>query len=213
MSSATSLITPGGRREQAKEARRHEILEAGYAEFTRLGFTATRLEDVAAKAGVGKGTIYLYFDSKEKLFEAVVREHMTAPADLIRDRVANFEGSTPELLRHHLTCIYQGIRNERIPPLIAMVLGEGNRFPNLSEFFFKEMISANQQVMQSIIRRGIDRGEFRDTDVARYTQIIIAPVIFSALWRLQFEAHFPIDPDAYAQAHIDMILNGLVVKD
>ncbi|MDT8397703.1 MAG: TetR/AcrR family transcriptional regulator [Pseudomonadales bacterium] len=199
----------GNRREQAREARRLDILDAGFAEFTREGFTATRLEDVAARAGIGKGTIYLYFDSKESLFEEVVRMNLLPPVDAILDMISKFEGSTSELLTLHLHHSYAILRNEKIPALIAMVIGEGNRFPKLTDFFFREMVSANQTIIRDIIARGVRRGEFRETELSAYTQIVIAPVLISAIWKLQFESLAPIDLDAFAATHIDLILNGL----
>ena len=197
------------KREQQKEARRRAIIEAGLQAFTAQGFTATRLDDVAVRAGIGKGTIYLYFDSKEALFEEVVRENLFPAQEELESLVAQFEGSATELLTTHLRYFYAGLADDKIPPLIAMVLGEGNRFPALTEFFFREMVSGNQDIMRSIIEKGVANGEFRPTDIGRFSQILIAPVLISAIWKLQFESFAPIDLQSFAETHIDLVLNGL----
>lgn len=197
------------KRELQKEARRNEIIDAAFAEFTSRGFTSTRLDDVAERAGIGKGTIYLYFDSKESLFEEVVRQNLFPARDAAANLVAEFTGSASELLTLHLQNFYSLLKNEKVPPLMAMVIGEANRFPKLTDFIFREMISKNQEIMKSIIRRGIESGEFRETNIVTYTQILIAPAVISAIWKLQFETILPIDLDEFAQTHIDIILNGL----
>ena len=198
------------RREQQKEMRRQEILEAGFRAFTAQGFTATRLEDVAMMAGVGKGTIYLYFASKEALFEEVVRVNLFPTRDEAEQRVAEFEGSASELLESHLHYVYSRLANDKIPPLIAMVIGESSRFPQLTDFLFRELVSRTRQNMRRIIERGVTSGEFRATDIDKFTQILVAPVLIGALWKLQFEKVDPIDVQQFASAHVDLVLHGLL---
>jgi AcrR family transcriptional regulator len=119
----TSMPSPG-KRELQKEARRIAIIDAALEEFTAQGFTATKLDDVAERADIGKGTIYLYFDSKESLFEEVVRRNLLGGEEMIENFIASFEGTTSELLAAHFRGMYQFMQNDKIPPLIAMVLGE-----------------------------------------------------------------------------------------
>jgi len=131
--------------------------------------------------------------------------------DEIESRLEAFTGSAAQMLENHLRYFYARIMSdEKIPPLIAMVLGEGNRFPSLTEFFFRTVISRSQHTMRTIIERGVASGEFRRTEVATYTQIVIAPALISALWKLQFEKISPIDLNTFADTHIDIILNGLL---
>lgn len=199
----------GSKRALQKEMRRNEIIEAGLQEFTAQGFSNTRLEDVAERAGIGKGTIYLYFESKESLFEEVIRTSLFPARDEAEDLVEGFVGSAEELLTLHTQRMYTISVNEKIPELLAMVIGEGNRFPQLSDFFFKEMVGRNRELMRSIIKRGIASGEFKETGIEDYTQILIAPVLVSALWKLQFDAHAPLDMNTFAKIHIEFILRGL----
>jgi AcrR family transcriptional regulator len=201
---------PGpGKRELQKEARRVAIIDAALEEFTTQGFTATKLDDVAVRAGIGKGTIYLYFDSKEKLFEEVVRRNLLPGREIVEAFVNNFEGSAADLLATHFRNIYCFMQNEKIPPLVAMVLGEAARFPTLSRFFHEEMIRGSQDIMRRIIQRGVQSGEFRASATDVYTQLLIAPALTGAIWNLQFREVAPIDMHSYAECHIDFILRAL----
>jgi AcrR family transcriptional regulator len=209
LSRAVTPMPAPGKREQQKEARRIAIIDAALEEFTAQGFTATKLDDVAERAGIGKGTIYLYFDSKESLFEEVVRRNLLSNRDTIDSFVAGFQGSTTELLAQYFRTMYLFVQNPKIPPLIAMVLGEAVRFPALSRFFYDEVIKGSQERLRRIIRRGVERGEFRADAEALHAQILIAPVLIGALDKLQFGAFLPLDLADYSEKHIAFILRAL----
>lgn len=209
MTKSVSPMPGPGKRELQKEARRIAIIDAALEEFTAQGFTATKLDDVAERAGIGKGTIYLYFDSKESLFEEVVRRNLLGRRDMIENFIATFEGSTAELLGMYFRRMYLFTQNEKIPHLMAMVLGEGVRFPALSRFFHDEVIRPSQERMRRIILRGVESGEFRADAAEIYTQILIAPVLLGALGKLQFGAIAPLDMTDYCEKHIDFILRAL----
>lgn len=197
------------KREQQKEARRNAIIDAGFQEFALQGFTATKLDEVAVRAGIGKGTIYLYFDSKEALFEEVVRRNLFPLRDESKHFAEEFKGSATELLTQHINRLYETLHRDKMPQLVAMIMGETARFPSLSEFFFNEMIETHQEVLRGIIQKGVDNGEFRESALINFTQILIAPAMISATWQLQFENHSPLDLDQYAANHIDLVLRGL----
>lgn len=197
------------KRELQKEARRNAIIDAGFQEFALQGFTATKLDDVAVRAGIGKGTIYLYFDSKESLFEEVIRKNLFPARDEAENRAAEFTGSATELLTIQFRRMYEFLHKDKVPQLVALIMSESTRFPTLADFFFREMVSRNQDLMRRIIQKGVESGEFRDSFNEEFTQILIAPAMISALWKLQFDSHAPLDIDAYVDAHIDFILRGL----
>lgn len=197
------------KRELQKEARYNTIIDAGFQEFALQGFTAAKLDDVAERAGIGKGTIYLYFDSKESLFQEVVRKNLFPLRDEAQSHAAEFKGSATELLTIHFQRMYQALHQDRMPQLVAMIMGEASRFPDMADFFFNEIVSANQTLLQGIIRKGVESGEFRDSFPLDFTQILIAPTMISAIWRLQFDTYSPLDMEAYAEAHIDFVLRGL----
>ena len=209
MTKTATPITVPGKRELQKEARRIAIIDAALEEFTAQGFTATKLDDVAERAGIGKGTIYLYFDSKEILFEEVVRRNLLGGREIVENFIANFEGSTAELLSQHVRNMYHFTQNDKIPPLIAMIMGEAVRFPALSRFFHDEVIKPSKENLRRIIQRGVERGEFRAGAADIYNQILIAPVLLGAVNNLQYGAFAPIDMADFSGKHIDFILRAL----
>lgn len=198
------------KREEQKEKRRRLILEAGLKAFTSQGFTAAKLDDVAEAAGVAKGTIYLYFASKEALFEEVVREALFPSIDEAETLVAEFEGTARDLLGLQLEHFYCTMSKPHIAQLMTLLIGEGGRFPKLSEFFFRELISRNQEYVRHIINMGVASGEFRRTNVDTYTQILVSPAVISAIWSAMLENISPLDVKEFSRAHIDLVLHGLL---
>jgi len=198
-----------GKRELQKEARRIAIIDAALDAFTQQGFTATKLDDVAERAGIGKGTIYLYFDSKENLFEEVVRQTLFPLRDAAEVYVANFTGSVSDLLSSHLSNFYAAMNNPRIPPLMAMICSEALRFPAIAAFFYEEIISKSYQMLRGIIQKGIETGEFRADADQLYLQLLTAPVLISVNWNLQFRQQAPIVIEDYSRMHIDFVLRAL----
>jgi AcrR family transcriptional regulator len=195
-----------------KAARPGEIIEAGLQEFALNGMAATRLEDIARRAGIAKGTIYRYFDSKEELFIAVVRSRIVLSLDQVEEMVRTFPGDTKHLLRLVLTEIYGKFVGSEISSIMRILIVEGKRFPSLVELYHREVISKGVAVLSLIISRGIERGEFHDGPAAREPRLIMAPTIMAVLWNLTFSAQGPISIDTYLDAHIDMILYGLGAK-
>jgi len=198
-----------GKREQQKEARRSAIIDAALEEFTAQGFTAAKLDDVAIRAGIGKGTIYLYFDSKERLLEEVVRKNLFPNRDIAESYIAKMDGTAAEILAQHFRNIYGFMKNDKVPPLLMMILGETVRFPKLSRFFYEEMISQSQKMIRGIIQKGIESGEFRASAADIYSQLLFAPAMNGVIWNLQFGEFAPIDIDNYAETHIDFMLRAL----
>lgn len=201
--------TPTQKPKRRKAARPGEIMQAGLQEFALNGMAATRLEDIARRAGIAKGTIYRYFDSKEELFIAVVRSRVVLSLDQVEEMVRTFPGDTEHLLRLVLTEIYSKFAGSEISAIMRILIVEGKRFPTLVELYHKEVISKGVAVLALIIRRGIERGEVRDGPAAREPRLIMAPTIMAVLWGLTFSAQGPIDIETYLGAHIDMILYGL----
>ncbi|MGA0805957.1 MAG: TetR/AcrR family transcriptional regulator [Pseudohongiellaceae bacterium] len=210
MNKPAKLPAPG-KREQQKEARRSAIIDAALEEFSAQGFTAAKLDDVAVRAGIGKGTIYLYFDSKESLFEEVVRRNMMPDRDLGESYKASMEGAAADILAQHFRHIYSFMKNDKVPPLLMMILGETARFPKLAQFFYEEMIRPSHELIHHIIRRGIDSGEFRADADRIYTQLLFAPAMHSVIWNLTYGNLAPLDLDNYAETHIDFMLRALRV--
>src|SRR6478609_8804052 len=147
--------------QRRKDARPPEILDAALAVFAQKGFAATRLDDIAAKAGITKGTIYLYFDSKQALFEALARQSVGAQIEQVSAHLAGFPGTSADLLRFVLSTMGQfAMTSDRIV-LPRLVLAEAANFPQLAQFWRREIIERGIGLMSGIIQRGIERGEFR----------------------------------------------------
>ena len=197
--------------QRRKDARPPEILDAALAVFAQKGFAATRLDDVAAKAGITKGTIYLYFDSKQALFEALARQSVGAQIDLVTAQLAGFSGSTADLLRFVLTAMgHFAMTSDRIV-LPRLVLAEAANFPELAQFWRREVVDRGIGLMGGIIQRGVARGEFRKIEPQHAARLCIAPILVIMLWRTTF-AQFdeqPYDYQGLIDAHLQTLLKGL----
>ena len=194
-----------------KEARPEEILAAALESFAERGFAATRLEDVAVRAGISKGTLYLYFKSKEELFKAVVRETLLPNLARVEAMAGTFEGPTASLLERLLLTI-AGILGSRIGTIPKLVIAEAGNFPELARFYLDEVVHRGLGLIGTILRRGIERGEFRPVDVDRTVFCVIAPMLIAALWKNSLEPYGkapPLDAEALARAHLDLLLQGL----
>lgn len=198
------------KRRRRKDARPAEIIEAGVAEFAEKGFAGTRLSDVAARAGVVKGTIYRYFDNKEALFQAAVNSRVVSTLDNVEEVVENYPGPTDELLKLVLKTIYEKIVASDARDLLRIIIAEGARFPEIPAYYYRESISKGMAMIERIVQRGISRGEFRDGPIATMPNVIMGPAIFAAIWKITFEEVAPMDLGMFMDAHVDMALNGLM---
>jgi AcrR family transcriptional regulator len=196
-----------------KEARPDEILAAALASFAERGFAATRLEDVAARAGISKGTLYLYFDSKEELFKAVVRATLVPNIERVEALAASFEGPSALLLERLLLTI-AGVVGSRLGAIPKLVIAEAGNFPDLARFYLAEVVRRGLGLIGMILRRGIERGEFRPVDVDHAVFCVIAPMLIAALWKNSLEAHddAALDTQALVKAHLDLLLRGLETR-
>jgi AcrR family transcriptional regulator len=196
-----------------KEARPDEILAAALESFAERGFAATRLEDVAARAGISKGTLYLYFKSKEELFEAVVRATLLPNLERLEALAATFEGPSALLLERLVRTI-AGVVSSRVGAIPKLVIAEAGNFPDLARFYLDEVIRRGLRLIGTILRRGIARGEFRAVDVDHAVFCVIAPMVIAALWKNSLEPYddAPLDARALGRAHLDLLLRGLETR-
>jgi AcrR family transcriptional regulator len=200
--------------QRRKDARPAEILDAALAVFAQKGFAATKLDDIAAKAGITKGTIYLYFDSKQALFEALARQSVGAQIEQVTAQLANFSGTSAELLRFVLSTMGRFAMTSDRVVLPRLVLAEAANFPQLAEFWRREIIERGIALMSGIIQRGIDRGEFRKIEPQHAARLCVAPILIIVLWRAtfaQFDAE-PYDYQGLIDAHLQTLLKGLEVS-
>jgi AcrR family transcriptional regulator len=200
-------------RRRRKAERPQEIIEAAFAEFSRNGYAVTTLDQIAERAGVTKGTIYVYFDNKEHLFLSMVHEAMKTSLDTIQDMFERHEGSTADLLREQFSFIYQHlVEDRRRRDVVRMLIAEASRFPALADRYHEEIHRPCVDMLTQIIQRGIDRGEIRRSAVTDCPLVIIGPIAFIDIWIMMFEDRQPLDMKTYFDAHIDLVLKGLLAK-
>jgi AcrR family transcriptional regulator len=200
-------------RRRRKAERPQEILEAAFVEFSRNGYAMTTLDRVAERAGVTKGTIYVYFENKEHLFISMVREVTKATLDTVHEMLESHEGSTADLLRAQFSFIYQHIvEDRRRREVLRMLIAEAPRFPELADRYHQEILRPCLDMLRQAIQRGMDRGEFRNSAIIDLPQIVIAPIALVDLWMMMFDDRQPLDMKAYFNAHLDLVLNGLLAK-
>jgi AcrR family transcriptional regulator len=194
---------PSNRAERAAE-RRQAIIEAALDEFISRGFTATRLDDVAKRAGVAKGTIYLHFKDKESMFEELIRtalvpliSRMTAPPPIggsVRDAIAGFAEN-----------FIREVASTRRGDIVRLIVAEGPRFPAIADFYYREVVSRGLAGMRALIELGVARGEIRQKNLARFPQILVAPALIAVIWQSLFSKHAPLDATEMFRVHLDLI--------
>jgi AcrR family transcriptional regulator len=201
----------GTRWRRRKDARPQEILDAALAVFAARGFAAARLEEIAARAGVAKGTIYLYFDSKEAVFRALVQERLVSRLSSFAGLVAEPRGPAAPLLAQLLRTIGAFLRTSDDVVIPKIVIAEAGNFPELARMYREEVIARGLALLGSVIKSGIAQGEFKPVPVEHAVRLAIAPLLLIAIWRTTF-APFdstPYDYDGLIEAHIATLLNGL----
>lgn len=201
------------RRERRKEARPRELLDAALDLFVEKGFAATRAEEVAKRAGVSKGTLFLYYQNKEELFKAVVRESISGHLAQWRDEIALFEGSSAELLRGCVHAWWTHIGNTKAAGISKLMMSEARNFPELAAFYQQEVIQPGNALIERVLQRGMDSGEFRPIDLRYGVYVVMAPVLFLALWKHSWghcrEAAPELVPEDYLAAQLDNMVSGL----
>jgi AcrR family transcriptional regulator len=200
-------------RRRRKAERPKEILEAAFVEFSRNGYAVTTLDQIAERAGVTKGTIYVYFENKEHLFVSMMREVMQATLNIVHEMFETHEGSTTDLLRAQFSFIYQHIvEDKRRREVVRMLIAEASRVPELADCYYNEVLNPCLERLQQAIRRGMDRGEIRKSSIVNSPQVVIAPIALVDMWMMMFDDRQPLDMKAYFDAHLELVLNGLLAR-
>ncbi len=192
-----------------KDERPGEILEAALDVFAINGYAGARLDDVAERAGISKGTIYLYFKSKEELFHEVVRHWILPQLEKVEEIGSQKKISATEILRQQLQVIYADLVATDASVIPKLIISEGARFPELAQFYHQEIITRCHQNLRGVLERGVAEGEFRPAVLNWELQAIFSPALTAAIWRSVFEQFSPLDLQAYLKTHIDLLLNGL----
>jgi len=198
-------------RRRRKEARPSELTAAALELFVEKGFAATRLDDVAARAGVSKGTLYLYFDSKEALFKAVIAEGIVPLFEQAEQQIRSYEGSSADLLRHLLTRWWEQIGETRLAGVPKLIIAESHNFPEVAQYYHDQVILRGRTMMQTVLEHGMERGEFRALDIDTAIDVIFSPLLMVSVWRSSlFFCGRQLDPETFLKTHFDLLLNGLL---
>jgi len=203
---------PKPRWERRKDARPQELLDAAIDLFVERGYAATRLEDVARRAGVSKGTLYLYYENKEDLFKAVVRGSIVPVIGDAETSVAEFDGHSADLLRQLTLSWWQRLGATKVSGIIKLVMAEADNFPELACFYQDEVIRRGTRAMSTMLERGIARGDFRPINVPIMTQVLFAPLLALITWKHSIGPcpRAELDPQAFLDTFLDMALHGLL---
>jgi len=203
------------KRERRKQDRPGELLEAALDLFVEKGFAATRSEEVAIRAGVSKGTLFLYFPSKEELFKAVVMENVARPVAEGITEAENFAGNSGELLTWMMLEWWRRYGATKASGISKLMMSEAGNFPELAEFFRNNVIQPAHSLVRYVLQRGIDRGEFRAIDVDNAIYSVMAPLIFLVMEKHSTGAcshdKLPINPEKFITQHAELLLRGMAV--
>ena len=193
------------RYQRRKEDRPQEISEAAFEVFAAKGYAATRVDEVAKRAGVSKGLLYLYFKTKEELFKAVIKSVVTRRVDALLLAVEQTELSSGAFMRGPLLEFMKQIPRSPVAVVIRLLIAEGQRHPDLIDYYWDNVVSKGLTAIARLVERGIERGEFRDTAVTELPQLVLAPMMLSMIWRMLFTSR-ELDTDKIMDTHIEMVL-------
>jgi AcrR family transcriptional regulator len=191
----------GGARKAEPAVRKQAILDAALDVFAECGFEAARLDDVATRAGVAKGTLYLYFDDKEDLFEEVVRSAVSPILERLGALAAAPDLPTDKILESLFAVFEKEVLRTKRKLLIRLIIAEGPRFPRIAEFYYRNVVSRIMPLIANVMERGVEQGEFSSDAYARYPQLVAAPLLLAVIWDALFAAIKPLDVADFLGAH------------
>jgi len=190
--------------------RPQQILNAAIELFRDRGYEATRLEDVADEAGVSKATIYLYFDSKEDLFFALIRENVIPMIDQTIAQAENFQGSASDFMRSKARSLGRTLAHTNRGAVLKLVISEARRFPDIANYFRDQVPKRSMENLAKMIQRGIDEGEFRTCDPNAAAAAFIFPLLMNGIWMNSIGPDSIVDPDAVIDMHCENFIRGLL---
>lgn len=207
---------PGATRQRRKDARPGELLDAALSLFVEKGFAATRVDEVAARAGVSKGTLFLYYPSKEELFKAVIHETLAGRFDEWNAELEVFEDSSAALVRYCLHSWWERIGMTAASGITKLVMSEAGTFPDVAAYYQQTVIQPGHTLLKRVLQRGISSGEFRPMDLDLAVYSLIAPMIFLLTWKHSMAPCCPpdqqIDPKAFIDSQVDLLLHGMLAR-
>ena len=196
---------PASNRAERAAERRGAIIEAAMDEFIARGFAATRLDDVAKRAGVAKGTIYLHFKDKESMFEELIRTAIVPMITRLWGTPPQPGTSVRDMVEGFAKTFIEEVATTRRGDLVRLIVAEGPRFPAVADFYYREVVSRGLGGMRALIELGIARGEIKQKNLAKFPQIMVAPALIAVIWQSLFSRHAPLDALEMFRVHLDLI--------
>jgi AcrR family transcriptional regulator len=211
--SSSSETTPTPSHQRRKAERPQELLDAALGLFVEKGFAATRIDEVATRAGVSKGTLYLYYASKEELLKAVIAQRLSSQIAEGARQVAEHQGSCAELLLEVLSAWWEHVFDSDASGVFKLIITEVRNFPEIAEFYFREVVEPGQNLIGGVVRRGIDRGEFQPLPVEAVVQSLVLPMVMLCIHKHSLGAcgaiEAMVEPRQFIRQHIALLLGGL----
>jgi AcrR family transcriptional regulator len=204
-SAAPAPPKPASNRAERAAERRGAIIEAAMDEFIARGFAATRIDDVARRAGVAKGTIYLHFKDKESMFEELIRTAIVPMITRLWGTPPQPGASVRDMVEGFAKTFIEEVATTRRGDLVRLIVAEGPRFPAVADFYYREVVSRGLGGMRALIELGIARGEIKQKNLARFPQIMVAPALIAVIWQSLFSRHAPLDALEMFRVHLDLI--------
>ena len=204
-------VAAAGPRAHRRAERRQAILAAALQEFSARGFAAARLDDIADAAGIAKGTIYLYFRDKEALFQDLIRSEMSPVVATLETALA-LDLPVRVVAERAVELFVREIYGSNRKNIIRLIISEGPRFPQLAEFYYREVVARGIAAVRALMARALERGELRNDAIIRFPQLLVAPGIVAIIWNGLFEAHEPLDVQALMRAHLDLLFGEGTAK-
>jgi len=196
---------PKPRYQRRKQDRPQEITEAALEAFAEKGYAATRVEEVAKRAGISKGLMYLYFKTKEELFKAVVKSVVVRRIDQLIDNTESTDLSAEDFIRGPLLTFMKQVPGSPVAIVIRLLISEGPRHPDLVDYYYDNVVAKGLAAISGFVERGVESGEFRKSVITELPQLFLAPVMLSIIWGIVFKTR-ALDTDRLIETQIELLL-------
>lgn len=200
--------------QRRKEERPAEIIDAALEVFVEHGYAASRIDDIARKAGISKGSLYRYFDSKADLFKEMVIQVVVPELEKAESTVNEYQGEMAPLITSMVQQWWQTVGETRICGIPKLVISEAANFPDLAEFYVNKVIKRGRKLVMGVIKRGVESGEFREIDPEYAARIMISPIMFAAIWKESLSSYDDdYDIERYLAMKTEIFLRGISRKE
>ncbi len=199
----------GPRFKRRKDQRPEEIAEAALEVFAERGFAGARVSDVAERAGVSKGLMYLYYKTKQDLLKAVIRGFIEPRVRDVATAIDRWDGSAADFLRGPFLQTISQLATSRAVIIVRLMMAEGPKHPDLTKYYYDHVITVGLGAMSRLLDRAVDQGEFRPSGIHRFPQLLLAPVVMAAVWQTVFDRHQPLEVHDFLTAHIDTVVSAM----